>query len=383
MRQPGGFRLAHKAAVDQALELSLHILDRRLPVRLARVCQGCAHAVCGDQDVADLSGYLQQGRPEMRSTALTTGLECFAVADLPGVVEKRPIHRQRQQVVDQVVGPGRLRVRGRGHLGIVQAHLLQTTDVLLQAADGLGLAQQQQAPQPGTLCLLCGRQAVEYAQRDMVAAIDQGRKAPDLHPPAVLHHLDRQRTAGPVGESLPARHLGWQAARRQRPRLAGILFLQRGQIARYRQFVPALLVHQTDPQPQVRRQLPRLPGILGDVQSGQLFERDTEHLDQRRVRFGHRLEAALGVLGHRHQLTAQRLGQALEQQRDLFAQQSRHQAIHPAGRQLAQHGDRHLQGDSVVCLARGEMIAQRQPRAVEIQTIGILRDPVQIRIRAL
>ena len=102
-----------------------------------------------------------------------------------------------------------------------------------------------------------------------------------------------------------------------------------------------------------------MPGIFGNMNTGQLLERRPQHLHQRRVGQRHRMQAALGVVRHGHKLAAQGLWQALEQQRHLLTQQPRDQAVDQAWRELSKHGHRDLHRHAVVRLARREVVRKR------------------------
>ena len=170
---------------------------------------------------------------------------------------------------------------------------------------------------------------------------------------------------------------------RQGPRTARELPLQRGQVARYRQLFAALFIHQPDAQLEMLGQLLRLPGVLGDVQTCQPLERRPQGLHQRGIRDRQCGQTALRILRDGNQLAAQRLGQTLQQQGQLLAQQTRHEAVDQARRQLAQHADRHLQGHAVIRLAGREVITQGQARTVQIEVIGKRGDPVRVDIGSL
>ena len=77
------------------------------------------------------------------------------------------------------------------------------------------------------------------------------------------------------------------------------------------------------------------------------------------------------------------LGRLLSNRGHLLTQQPGHHAIDQTRCQLPQHRHRHLQGDAVSRLARAKVIAQRQPRPVQIEVIGKLRHPFGIEIGRL
>ena len=131
------------------------------------------------------------------------------------------------------------------------------------------------------------------------------------------------------------------------------------------------------------RQLLRLPGVFRDMDAGQLFQGRPQHLYQRRIRDRHRMQATFGIIRNGHQLPAQGLGQALQQQRDLFTHQSRHDTIDHTRRQLAEYRDRYCQRDAVILVAGREVIPQWQPGAAEFQPVRILHLDIGIDISGL
>ena len=163
--------------------------------------------------------------------------------------------------------------------------------------------------------------ALEHAQRDAFAEIDERRKRRQS---AFADQRDRGFRRNRM--SATSSRVSSVSARRENAARAAPVHCgaDRGEIAAFGERLAALVVD-AEAHAQMRRQLDAGEIARGDLDAGDALEiareRDSQRLVARRFGFGERARE----IRRGHEIAAQRLRQAADQLGDFFRQQSRHQ----------------------------------------------------------
>ena len=229
---------------------------------------------------------------------------------------------------------------------------------------GEGSDQQQQPPGAGHIAACCSAGRLEHPTADRVALVDQRRVGGDRVAGAHLLDRPRQRAEVPRRAARCAR----PPARPRPPSRAPSArswSLQRGQVL--------ALGQRRRSSSTTRNVMRRWSGTLAEVprvgghgDAGHRAQLAGDRLQQGLSRGAARpdpSERGAGVVGHRHEVGAQRLGQRADQRGHQLLAQARHLPVEAVRRDPVEHRERDVDGDAVGGRARLELVRQRQSQS--------------------
>ena len=204
---------------------------------------------------------------------------------------------------------------------------------------------------------------------DAIALIHQRRIGFQQQPAGLACHLFGQLTTGPVLQAILLQLTFTQFADRVLNAISKLLpeLIQIASLTNHLPFV----VDNTNVHEQVWVEALSMPMLFQKTYAGHAGQLSPKHFRQRFITGRQRLQCSRDIIRHRHKVLAHRFGHGTHQRHTLVKQHTRHQPLQTIFRQQLQGFYRHRQRNTVIHLARGKVIAQRQFQTIPAQSIRV------------